>query len=98
MPNAIGTHNWCELCQHGGADHEVHETPAVRVNAIPDGRGEPTSMCVQMNYIDGYREPQLYIGGDEADMTASQVEDLIATLQKHVELMRSVQITGAVVR
>lgn len=90
MANATCTHNWCErqMTSHGYEAY-VHESKGASVAGLSN-----STVTTQVSYEDGDREPLLYVGGNDVELKADGVAELVAILQEQLLIMRSVQPTA----
>lgn len=81
-------HDWCERDGHAAHPY-AHESSAV---SVPGLSGNATRTLV--SYEDGDRQPLLFVGGGDVELTADRVDELIAVLREQAQIMRSVQPVG----
>jgi hypothetical protein len=88
MAHVTCQHNWCDGCCTGSIPNDTHESLAVSVAGV-DG----ITVSAMVSYVDGDREPLIFIGGGETDLNLAGLDNLIAVLQEKREIMRAVQPT-----
>lgn len=89
MRETTARHNWCERCTNGTA-HETTEGNNVHLGNIVRVSGITGQAAIEVSYVDGDRDPQIYVGSG-ADFTPNQLTELINVLNEIRLIVLSVQ-------